>query len=72
MSNHPPAGGAGPKDDGDSPIEPPVELESDELRFTGLPILRTWGALYAFVLGAFVVMVLLLTLFTRAFLRAWP
>lgn len=34
---------------------------------TGLPVLRTWGAVYWFVLVAFVVMVGLLTVLTRVF-----
>ena len=34
---------------------------------TGLPLLRTWPRVYAFVLGAFAVMVVLLVLLTRAY-----
>lgn len=34
---------------------------------TGLPLLRTWPRVYAFVLGAFVVMVLLLVWLTRTY-----
>ena len=34
---------------------------------TGLPLLRTWPRVYAFVLGAFAVMVLLLVWLTRAY-----
>jgi len=34
---------------------------------TGVPGLRTWRGVYLFVIGAFVVVVALLALFTRAF-----
>lgn len=36
-------------------------------RLTGLPLLRGWPAVYLFVLGVFVLWVVLLTLFTRTF-----
>ena len=44
-------------------FETPVEEDS-----TDLPGLRTWPRVYAFVLGTFVVWVVLLTLLSRAFL----
>lgn len=34
---------------------------------TGLPLLKSWPALYAFVLITFLLIVAALTLFTRAF-----
>jgi hypothetical protein len=34
---------------------------------TGLPVLRTWRAVYLFVLGVFVLWVVLLAVFSRAF-----
>ena len=34
---------------------------------TGLPLLRTWPAVYIFVLAVFVLLVILLALFTRAY-----
>ena len=34
---------------------------------TGLPTLRTWPAVYIFVLAVFVLLVILLALFTRAY-----
>ncbi len=34
---------------------------------TGLPLLRTWGAVYAFVLAVFVLTVALLTALTLAY-----
>ena len=34
---------------------------------TGLPVLRSWPAVYTFVLGSFVLWVVLLTALSRAF-----
>ena len=34
---------------------------------TGLPVLSTWPAVYIFVLTVFILLVILLTLFTRAY-----
>ena len=48
-----------PTEHQESKIENPDE--------TGLPLLRTWPAVYTFVLGAFVLLVILLTIFSRAF-----
>jgi hypothetical protein len=44
----------------------PVDNADD----TGLPLLRTWPAVYAFVLVAFVVFVVVLSVFTFHFTRA--
>lgn len=33
----------------------------------GVPVFRTWGGVYAFVFGCFVLMVILLALFSRAY-----
>lgn len=33
----------------------------------GVPIFRTWGGVYAFVFGCFVLMVVLLAVFTRVY-----
>ena len=37
---------------------------------TGLPLLRSWPAVYTFVLAAFVLLVIALTILTRYFTRA--
>ena len=39
---------------------------------TGVPLFRTWGAVYALVLGAFALSVVLLTWFTVHFTRVVP
>ena len=50
------------------PTDPsPASRESAEEARTGLPGLRTWHAVYLFVLGCFIVWVGLLTLLTRMF-----
>lgn len=36
---------------------------------TGLPVFNTWGRVYGFVLGVFVIMVILLAIFTSHFAR---
>lgn len=46
-------------------VEPPPAQPDD--RETGLPVLRSWGGVYAFVFGTFVLWVLLLTVLTAAF-----
>lgn len=51
---------------------PPVPKETpapprDDDRRTGLPALRTWRAMYWFVLGVFALWVTLLTWLTRHF-----
>jgi hypothetical protein len=46
---------------------PPPADERPEAEPPNLPGFRTWRGLYAFVLGWFVVVVLLLTLFSRIF-----
>jgi hypothetical protein len=44
------------------------DLQSDENEeATELPLLHTWAAVYAFVLGAFIVWIVLLTALSRAF-----
>ena len=40
-------------------------VEDDEA--TGLPVLKSWRAVYLFVLGTFVVWVILLSALSRAF-----
>jgi len=49
----------------DLPIAPDEES-------TGVPLLRRWDAVYAVVLGAFIVCVVLLTWFTMHFTRVTP
>ncbi len=49
----------GPTDDQKETIENPAS--------TGLPLFRTWPAVYAFVLSVFVLTVILLIIFSRAF-----
>jgi hypothetical protein len=44
--------------------DPPPHSESET---TGLPGFRTWRGVYVFVLGVFVVYVVLLAVFARAF-----
>ncbi|HHY85612.1 MAG TPA: hypothetical protein GYA07_08780 [Verrucomicrobia bacterium] len=39
----------------------------DEAEGTGLPLLRSWRAVYVFVLATFVTCVILLALLSRAF-----
>lgn len=48
------------------PAPQETSAESDDRR-TGLPGLRTWPAVYWFVLGVFVIWVALLTWLTRHF-----
>ena len=50
-------------------IEPPpsTPLSDDADAATGLPLLHTWPAVYAFILTAFALLVLALYLFTRTF-----
>lgn len=47
-------------------MKPPAEEPAEDAK-TGLPGLRTWRAVYLFVLGCFIVWVGLLTLLTRVF-----
>lgn len=57
----------------DSEVEPPHAARLDqapaqpESEPPGLPGLRTWRAVYVFVLAAFVVLVILFALFSRYF-----
>ncbi len=46
----------------------PTPQTAAEDETTDLPGLRTWPAVYAFVLGTFIVWVVLLTALSRAFL----
>jgi hypothetical protein len=48
----------------DSPPDPQRGADDET---TDLPWLRTWPAVYAFVLGSFVVWIVLLTTLSRAF-----
>jgi hypothetical protein len=43
----------------------PYPMDSNES--TGLPWFRTWGGVYLFAFGCFVLYVVLLTVFSRAF-----
>ena len=47
-----------------SNAEPPPASDDDD---TGLPMLPTWPAVYALVLGVFALWVILLTILSRAF-----
>jgi hypothetical protein len=49
----------------DSMVKPPPD--ADDEKTTDLPGLRTWPAVYAFVLGTFAVWVVLLVWLARAF-----
>lgn len=51
-----------PIDDNDAASKEPDDM-------TGLPLFKTWPAVYAFVLGAFLLMVVLLSVFTFYFTR---
>ncbi len=44
---------------------PPPASEPPENDAPGVPGFRTWRGVYAFVFGAFVVLVILLTIFSR-------
>ena len=50
-------------------MKPPdaVESHSDEPDETSLPLLRSWKAVYVFVLGSFVLWLALLIILTKAF-----
>ena len=43
---------------------PPPSPNDDE---PGVPLFRTWGGVYLFVLACFVVVVILLTIFSRVY-----
>ena len=48
----------------------PIENRKSKIEHpddTGLPLLSTWPAVYGFVLAVFVLLVILLTFFTRAY-----
>jgi hypothetical protein len=49
-----------------TPAKPPQSEASDD-RDTGLPGLRTWRAVYWFVLAVFALVVIGLTVFSRVF-----
>ena len=56
------------KSPAEAPADPfPASRETAEDARTGLPGLRTWRAVYLFVLGCFIVWVGLLALLTRMF-----
>jgi hypothetical protein len=49
---------------------PPIENRNSKIDddwSTGLPLFTTWPAMYILVLAVFVLLVILLTLFTRAY-----
>jgi hypothetical protein len=48
----------------DTRPDPPIVADDEA---TDLPALRTWPVVYAFVLGTFVVWIVLLTALSRAF-----
>jgi len=50
-------------------MKSPVEVESPapETEKTGLPLLRSWPAVYIFVLGSFVLWVALLVALTKIY-----
>jgi hypothetical protein len=51
-------------------MTPPIENQTsktEDERATGLPLLTSWPAVYAAVLSFFVLLVILLTILTRAF-----
>ena len=68
MTTPPAPGSAGGSPHPPRPIPtlPPDPAATSDDSHTGLPLFRTWPALYTFVLLAFLAIVLLLTLFTRA------
>jgi hypothetical protein len=45
----------------------PDQAEDPEIQTTGLPGLRSWRAVYVFVIGIFIVWVLLLSALSTAF-----
>jgi hypothetical protein len=48
--------------------DPNRDLHTDENEdATDLPLLHTWPMVYAFVLGSFIVWIILLTVISRAF-----
>lgn len=49
-----------------APEKTPASANADD-RDTGLPGLRTWRAVYWFVIAAFVAVVVALTIFSRVF-----
>ena len=49
------------------PDSPPDSTAAVDDRATGLPLLRTWPAVYLFVLGTFVLWIILLVAVTRKF-----
>jgi hypothetical protein len=57
-------------------VTPPATTDNlssaDEGEGTGLPLFRTWRAVYAVVLGAFVLYVILLTWFAMHFTQVKP
>jgi hypothetical protein len=48
-------------------LKPPTDSNQVDDAATGLPALRTWPAVYVFVLGVFVAWVALLTVLTEAY-----
>ena len=45
-----------------SPIQPPLNDDNP-----GVPFFRTWRGVYAFVFGSFILVVVLLTIFSRVY-----
>jgi len=57
-----------PSDDtGERTSAPPDCSNTNDDAATGLPLFRTWRSVYVFVLGCFVLYVVLLAILTRAF-----
>lgn len=49
------------------PSQNPPEIPRADESKTGLPILRSWGAVYLFVTGVFITYVVILTILTRLY-----
>ena len=50
----------------DPPPPPPPQSSSDDAH-PGVPLFKTWGAVYAFVIGFFVLVVAVLAVFSHVF-----
>lgn len=48
-----------------SPERPPEPRFAENEEDPGVPLFRTWRGVYAFVLGCFIVVIVLLTIFSR-------
>lgn len=59
------SGRAGPVPTAPMSTLPPGKSQSPDPDAPGVPGFRTWRGVYAFVFGAFVVLVILLALFSR-------